>query len=190
MGGTGAPLEARRAGGTGAAAPVPQATEVVDLASIQSFGTSEDTAVCYHLLLGARSRRGIGLAIEASESEGTEHVAQRAFVSLLALQDPKPVGATLEKLGQAEKAKAGNEQVKLKPEWQEQRILWSPDGFFCWLCQAGPSPEANMQQHVESAQHQRKLVLAGLKEDHKILPPVPKDYEERAKQDLFPRWRV
>ncbi|CAK8996735.1 unnamed protein product [Durusdinium trenchii] len=124
-------------------------------------------------------KKGLVKSLEKISSEGTEHVAQRAFVSLLALQDPKPVGATLEKLGQAEKAKAGNEQVKLKPEWQEQRILWSPDGFFCWLCQAGPSPEANMQQHVESAQHQRKLVLAGLKEDHKILPPVPKDYEER-----------
>ena len=36
-----------------------------------------------------------------------------------------------------------------------------PDGFFCWLCHAGPSSEANMQQHVESAQHKRKLVLSG-----------------------------
>ena len=34
----------------------------------QPLFVSQDTAVCYHLLLGARSRRGIGLAIEASES--------------------------------------------------------------------------------------------------------------------------
>lgn len=243
-----------------------RAIEIVDLSRFGAgdFETSEESAVAYHVLLSARSRRGIGLACEwtplgirqlaiavedsacvfltppsailpvtardlltqmqlpkiyagdlanlkekvqksfslhicgvidirtqdsslekkavvkeleqissmTSSMASADVVAKRAFLSLLALQDPKPQP----KAAQAPKVSS---ELKTKAEWREQGILLSSDGFYCWVCNAGPSGEANMQQHVDSAQHKRRLVLAGIKQDSTILPPVPKEYEDR-----------
>eukprot|EP00435_Cladocopium_sp_Y103_P022789 s574_g5.t1 len=235
--------------GTAKAAANLRAIEIVDLSRFGpgDFETSDESAVPYHLLLSARSRRGIGLACEWTQlgitqlaiavedsvcvfqtppsarlpaiardlltqvqlpkiyagdlaplqekvqksfdlqicgvidirrresvgAQSADVVANRAFLSLLALQDPKPRPKA------AQAPKKVSFEPKMKAEWREQGILLGSDGFYCWLCNAGPSPEGNMQQHVDSAQHKRRVVLAGIKQDSTILPPVPKEYADR-----------
>eukprot|EP00434_Breviolum_minutum_P033227 symbB.v1.2.029401.t1/scaffold3200.1/size61408/3 len=144
-----------------------------DLALLQeklqkSFNLSLSGVIDIRTQGSSLNKKAVVTELEEISCQSTNAVAQRAFLSLLAMQDPKPP-----KVAQV------SSELKLKADWQQQRILLGPDGFYCWECSAGPSGEANMQQHVDSAQHKRRMVLAGLKQDDAILPPVPKEYEDR-----------
>ncbi|CAJ1339912.1 unnamed protein product [Effrenium voratum] len=99
-----------------------------------------------------------------SASREIETTAKRAYLSLKVLQ--------------AHQVARAPDKAKLK-NWAEQRIRSCPEGFHCTVCKVGPASEANMQQHVESAQHRKRLVLGGIVKDDHILPPVPKEYQAR-----------
>ncbi|CAJ1407271.1 unnamed protein product [Effrenium voratum] len=232
-------------------APSKLVTEDLDLAGFaegqRCFESDEESAVAFHLLLGAGSRRAIGLALAptslamaveesacvfqthasgwlpavvrdlltrnlpkayAGDPKELQEVMRSRFnVEVASIVDirtydkqathsandrcedearsaSREIETTAKsaylslKVLQAHQVARAPGEAKLK-NWAEQRIRSCPEGFHCTVCKVGPASEANMQQHVESAQHRKRLVLGGIVKDDHILPPVPKEYQAR-----------